>query len=366
MRGKIVVSVRFLVVALLIGLIAASVGIVSAVHLDGLVGYWAAEDNANDASGHGNHGTLKFGATFDVGQVGQAFRFDGVDDHVEVPDDPTLDIPGPLTVAAWINSDVIGATQYIVIKDSETDLGKFHNYQLSLIHDGTIWFIVGDGTTPGFYDLRSTTALTAGTWYHVAAAYDGTNLIIYINGEQDAIRNIGSKTLFTNAGPLRIGRIKESGRYFYPFDGLIDEVRVYSSALSESDIGALVGNPSPIEVSIDIKPGSNINPINLGSKGVIPVAIFTTSVADGDSVDFNAADVDQSSLELSGAAALTRGKSGKVGSFEDVDGDGDLDLVAHFPTADLSLTAADAEAVLEGLTLDGTPITGSDSIVIVP
>ena len=74
----------------------------------------------------------------------------------------------------------------------------------------------------------------------------------------------------------------------------------------------------------------------------------------------------RSTLTLAGAAARVKGKSGNIGSFEDVDGDGDLDLVVQFTTADLNLTEGDAEAVLEGQTSGGTAIRGTDSIVVVP
>jgi hypothetical protein len=121
-----------------------------------------------------------------------------------------------------------------------------------------------------------------------------------------------------------------------------------------------------VNVSIDIKPSSDSNSINLGSEGVIPVAILTTSVADGDAIDFDATQVDASSLTLAGSAAREKGKSGNFGSFEDVDGDGDQDLVVQFPTTDLNLTEADTEAIVEGQTLDGTPIQGTDAINVIP
>ncbi len=119
-----------------------------------------------------------------------------------------------------------------------------------------------------------------------------------------------------------------------------------------------IANPT-LEIQIDVKPGSDPNPINLGSEGFIPVAILTTA-------DFDAADADQASLTLEGAAARVKGKSGNIGSFDDIDGDGDLDLVVQFPTADLELTEADTVAVLDGTALDGTPIQGSDAIIVVP
>lgn len=120
------------------------------------------------------------------------------------------------------------------------------------------------------------------------------------------------------------------------------------------------------DVEIDIKPESDSNFINLRGKGIIPVAILTTSVADGDEADFDAMDVDPSTLIMAGASARTRGKSGRIGSFEDVDGDGDLDLVVQFCKDELDLLAEDTEAVLEGQTFDGTPIRGSDSIIVGP
>ncbi len=66
------------------------------------------------------------------------------------------------------------------------------------------------------------------------------------------------------------------------------------------------------------------------------------------------------------ATARVKGKSGNIGSFEDVDGDGDLDLVVQFPTSDLQLTEADIEAALDGVITNGTPIQATDPIGVVP
>ncbi len=112
-------------------------------------------------------------------------------------------------------------------------------------------------------------------------------------------------------------------------------------------------------ITIDIKPGSDPNCIDLNTEDFIPVAIFSTAL-------LNPSVVDQASVTLGGVFARVKGKSDKTGSFEDVDGDGDLDLVVQFPTADLQLTEADTAAVLEGATLNGMPIQGTDPICVVP
>lgn len=111
----------------------------------------------------------------------------------------------------------------------------------------------------------------------------------------------------------------------------------------------------PIGVQIDIKPGSDTNPINPDdSQGVIPVAILTTA-------DFDAYDVDGDTVRFGPWGAWA-----KDWKLEDVDDDGDLDMLLHFRTQHTGLIAGDTEAKLTGKTLDGTEIYGSDSVTTVP
>jgi hypothetical protein len=111
-----------------------------------------------------------------------------------------------------------------------------------------------------------------------------------------------------------------------------------------------------IDVGIDIKPGSEPNAINLSANGVIPVAILG-------SADFDVNDVDPTTVTLEGAALRLKGKSGNYGSFEDVNGDGYPDLVVHI--VDFTVSDGATTATLTGSLWDGTPIEGTDSIVIV-
>jgi hypothetical protein len=105
-------------------------------------------------------------------------------------------------------------------------------------------------------------------------------------------------------------------------------------------------------VEIDIKPGSYPNSINLGSRGVVPVAILTSDV-------FDALTVDPASVLFAEAAPLRW-------AAEDVDFDGDADLLFHFKTQELQLDETSNEAALTGSTFDGQDIEGIDTVEIVP
>jgi sugar lactone lactonase YvrE len=115
-----------------------------------------------------------------------------------------------------------------------------------------------------------------------------------------------------------------------------------------------------IEVAIDIKPEGYPNSINLGSNGVVPVAILSTA-------DFDATTIDPATVVLAGATVRVRGKSDKyLAAVEDVNGDGIPDLLVHVEATELELTVGDVEAELTGFTEAGDQILGIDTVRIVP
>jgi uncharacterized delta-60 repeat protein len=118
------------------------------------------------------------------------------------------------------------------------------------------------------------------------------------------------------------------------------------------------GDPPVITVSVDIEPGEFPNAINPGSNGTTPVAILSTGMFDAPS------QVDTGSLRFGRTG--TEASLAFCSSPEDVNGDGRLDVVCHFTTKKEGFQPGDSQGVLTGQTVTGTPIQGTDSVVIVP
>jgi hypothetical protein len=113
-----------------------------------------------------------------------------------------------------------------------------------------------------------------------------------------------------------------------------------------------------LKVDIDIKPGSDPNSINCNNeKNVITVAILTTE-------EFDATTVDHTTVSFEGATEThVDKKSGEPRRHEeDVDYDGDIDLVFHFRLVDTDLACDFQEGTLTGETFDGQAIAGTDAV----
>ena len=127
--------------------------------------------------------------------------------------------------------------------------------------------------------------------------------------------------------------------------------------------GSFKYRTSEVNIGIDIKPGSDLNPINMCSSGVIPVAIFGSDT-------FNVVDVDASTLRLGdgtpgGSAVKMVGRARKkLCNTEDVDLDGHDDLVCMFVTIDLNLAEGATEAMVLGTNTSTGDFTATDSVEI--
>jgi len=170
-----------------------------------------------DASASGNTANL-FGPTWVIGRYGNGLSFDGVDDRARAALSFTL---GPaFSLLAWVNNPSNSAFESILT------VGSSRNFYLS---NGTLAFY--NGTT----DLLFGSALPNSGWQHVALVYDGSTLQAYLNGTPVGAPQ--TVTLGAVTGALQIGAwINNANNNTDFFNGLLDEVRIYNRALSQTEI----------------------------------------------------------------------------------------------------------------------------------
>jgi len=200
------------------------------------VGYWSFDEGAGttarDLSGRGNTGTLVNNPTWVEGRVGRALSFDGINDHVEIGDRPTLNFHGtqPFTIEAWVRPAVANHAGAIV---GRMNLGIIGQYHFELI---TGRIRMAREVSPGTF-ITGATVLTANTWHHVVGTYDGSHTRLFLNGSLDTIP-IASSSIPNNNIRVFIGALLSHGSLAIFFNGLIDEVRIHNRALTEAEIRA--------------------------------------------------------------------------------------------------------------------------------
>ncbi|MGB6153352.1 MAG: malectin domain-containing carbohydrate-binding protein [Pricia sp.] len=197
------------------------------------VGHWRLDDSsglrATDASGNQYHGTLTGGIDFRNnsvdGAVQDALDFSGADDFVNLPDiDKSVD--NEFTLSAWIKPERTTG-DYQGIAGTHTAKGF-----MAFVHEGSLAFSL---RTDKGRKLLNHGTLVANRWQHIAVSYDGNTMTWFINGDK-----VGSEAHSGQVSDNNAGYIGWSGWSTEFFDGGIDDVRLFSNALSEKQVSDLV------------------------------------------------------------------------------------------------------------------------------
>jgi hypothetical protein len=188
----------------------------------GLIHYYPFTGNAQDFGEDPKYGTPD-GALLTTdrhGSADSAYSFDGSSvitlDYFPVPD--------PVTVSAWIKTSQT-PSNILLWRELPSEIGS--DREGLTITDGNIEYVVSNGAMLGA--VTGDADISTGAWVHVAAVKSANTITLYVNGPYETE---GTMSMALTLNNLTIG---------YLFTGSIDEVRVYSRALSQNEIQALAG-----------------------------------------------------------------------------------------------------------------------------
>ncbi|UCD50353.1 MAG: hypothetical protein JSW27_22855 [Phycisphaerales bacterium] len=216
----------------LLGLLPASV-----THAadESLVGWWKLDETsgfvAHDSSGCGNHGMLHG----DPQWTGRGLEFDGDGDYVDCGDGPSLNISGSVTITAWIRLDGPAGDRKIAGNQD----GITGGYKFGIYGDRLEFEIrTADNVAILNRSVAGGMVLEPGMYHHVAGVYsEGDSIRTYVDGVLD--RELSTAELLgTSTGTFKLGREPFSDAYSWL--GLMEDVRVYDTALDQDEIQQLL------------------------------------------------------------------------------------------------------------------------------
>jgi hypothetical protein len=209
--------------------------------------------SVTDVTGHGNTGTIFGTASQTTGFLGQAMSFDGTTGYVDAGTPADLNLTGPYTLHAWIKPNAVSNWNTVVGKEATAGGG----YAMWLRGNGPL----GCGQNHGSNTIASTGQVPLGQWTAVDCVFTGSGLQIYINGQPSGSGG-SSQPPGTTTGPVRIAK-SIAGAFF---SGLIDDVRIYNSALTASNILALYNSASGPKAAATLTAPT---PINFGQSSTL-------------------------------------------------------------------------------------------------
>lgn len=216
--------------------------------------------NAADATGNGYTLTNNGTTTYTTGKINNGGDFGASNSTKSFSIDSatplgltTTDLSTAFSVACWLNQTTSVATVYpltILCKN-----GTARNTFGLVVNTNSLEFFVYDGT----YSQYSTgSSCSNGTWVHFAVTYDGTNFRCYVNGSLVLTQSRAMSTFVdATSGGFGLGAFRSNSSSSAYWSGLIDEVGVWKSTLSGSDISSLYNGGTGIQYPFTTPVNSN-------------------------------------------------------------------------------------------------------------
>ncbi|MBN8456808.1 MAG: cadherin domain-containing protein [Verrucomicrobia bacterium] len=189
---------------------------------------------ALDQSGNGRHGVLGGDAVRSSGQIGTAIGFDGVDDTVDLGTTASLTGTTDFTIGLWMRVPAGTATpMYLLAQREPGTTGHQGSYAVQMNTSGILnFFLYNSGYQ---FNLSTSVALNDGQWHHLTLQRGGSAGRIFVDGVLNVSGTGTVKSLTSHRVALGIDP-RDGGRYF---KGDVDDLRIYSRALTTTEIVAL-------------------------------------------------------------------------------------------------------------------------------
>ena len=202
---------------------------------------WPGESNANDVVGPNNGFVTNGVITYNPGEVGLAFHYDGTGGYVQVPASPSLNVGlgAGFTVEGWIKpGDLVSQRPLFEWQYDGVQVGP--HFWISSGGAGRLYANVTD-TSGNSHVFFSAGGILTSNYQHVALTYNKTTgqAFIYRNGAQVASANLGIFTPRTTNNVLLGARTYLGGALQYDYVGDLDEMSLYKRALSQAEIQSI-------------------------------------------------------------------------------------------------------------------------------
>ncbi len=235
-----------------------------ATSLPKLIAYWPFDETiaggARTPDATGIYDADIVGATLTTGvggRTGEAMSFDGDNDYVNAGVISELVTPTSFTVAAWFRRDVdnsANATNHAVhnVLIGHSSGASNDNFELGTLGSSAEAYLhtqEKDGPGPSFSEP---VGVLDGVWQHIALTYDAdrpAELSLYFGGQlKGEFADWGGPLVSSATSPLTIG-LARPGSLWGDFSGLIDDVAIWDSALSNEQVLALANGGSPLDIT---------------------------------------------------------------------------------------------------------------------
>lgn len=201
---------------------------------DGMVAYWKLDEasgNASDSTGNGYTLTDNGSGTYTAAKIHNGYNVATGNYLSSAAAGLAVGGGTAMTISAWVKPTSLDGYNTIIEKWNGTNAGYLF---LDDLGGGKPVFYVQ--TANGLFHIDSTVVLSTGQWYLIVVVYDGSNLNLYINNAPAAVAVPTTGAITTSAGDFRMGLNSDDGG---TLNGVIDEVGIWSRALSTTEIDQL-------------------------------------------------------------------------------------------------------------------------------